>query len=632
MSGFNNYSSVNGLRWSNKVTVPWHSLSRRVYPRTIDETLAWAEELWVHHGVYTSAIKKAVRYFMTDVEIFGEDVDYEVRQKYQEFVRDSFDINEELASIGDDFIGFGNSFTSVYQPFVRYLRCGNCGFTAPLERVIEDGSMKWDSYTFSGNCPSCRQGTTWNHYDLFKRGADPKIVRWPQQYMEVKAHPISMTKQFKINLPRYEDLRRNVMQGDMLYLAETPWEFIEAIRDNRKLIFENDEIFHMAQPQTSVSQPQLKGWGLPLFMAEFENVVLVMLLDKYVEAIATDYLVPFRVISPAAAQSGTKTNPLLNLDMGDVMSTVRTMIDEHRRNPTTWHTSPMELNYQTLGGEASQLVPVELLSYYRGQLLSSMGIPGSFFGKNGGGGGQASAAMKTASLEFKLFEREWQFFADQLNKWFTWILKKQGEQQSWEKAKGRIVPISVVEDADLRQIKLEMAAAGKVSETTAFRAIGMDWDYEQERIIQEQAIQNRRMEEAQKKQEEEGANRMALTVPPPGAQMMQAEEEAAMAAQGGMPPGGAPPPMPGQGAGIAASVPPPGAGPTGMGATMDDLTAQAQNIAGQILTLDPTTRRSELINLKNQNPTVHALVIQMIGDMEQQGAQMGVQMMRQGQI
>jgi hypothetical protein len=598
----------------------------------MDETLAWAEELWLHHGVYTSAIKKAVRYFMTDVEIFGDDVDYEVRQKYEEFVKDSFDINEELASIGDDFIGFGNSFTSVYAPFVRYLKCSNCGFSAPLERVMEEGALRWDSYKFTGQCPSCKSNNTWSHYDLFKRGANPKIVRWPTQYMEVKEHPISRTKQFKINLPRYEDLRRNIMQGDALYLAETPWEFIEAIRDNRKLIFNDDELFHMAQPQTAVSQPQLKGWGLPLFMAEFENVVLVMLLDKYVEAIATDYLVPFRVISPAAANSGAPTNPLLNLDMGDVMSTVRTMIDEHRRNPTTWHTSPMELNYQTLGGEASQLVPVELLSYYRSQLLSSMGIPSAFYNAKAGGG-QGNAAMKSASMEFKLFERQWQFFADQLNKWFTWILKKEGEQKSWEKAKGRIVPISVVEDADLRQIKLEMAAAGKVSETTAFRAIGMSWDYEQERIIQEQAIQNRRMEEAQKKQEEEGANRMALTIPPPGAQMMQAEEQAAMAAQGGAPPPGAMvPPPPGQGAGIAAAVPPPGAGPTGMGATMDDLTSQAQNIAGQILTLDPATRRSELVNLKHQNPTVHALVTQMIGDMEQQAAQMGVQMARQGQM
>lgn len=625
---YNNTSnSANGMRWGSKVTVPWQSLSRSVYPRTIDETLAWAEELWLHHGVYTSAIKKAVRYFMTDVEIFGEDVDYEVRQKYQEFVADSFDINEELASIGDDFIGFGNSFTSVYAPFVRYLKCTGCGFSAPLERVMETGSLKWDSYKFAGNCPSCQAGTHWEHYDLFKRGAKPAITRWPTQYMEIKEHPISKTKQFKINLPRYEDLRRNIMQGDMMYLSETPWEFIEAIRDNRKLIFFEDEIFHMAQPQTAVSQPELKGWGLPLFMAEFENVVLCMLLDKYTEAIATDYLVPFRVISPAAANSSAPTNPLLNLDMGDVMSTVRTMIDEHRRNPTTWHTSPMALEYQTLGGEASQLVPVELLGYYRSQLLSSMGIPSAFYDAGKSGGGQGSAAMKTASFEFKLFERQWQFFADQLNKWFTWILKKQGQQQSWEKAKGRVIPVSVVEDADLRQIKLEMAAAGKVSESTAFRSIGMDWDYEQERIIQEQAIQNRRMEEAQKKQEDEGANRQALAIPSPGMQMMQQEEQAAMAAQGGgapMPPGGAPMPP---GGGMAPPAP-----SGGMGATMDDLTAQAEQLASQIITMDPTTRRSELVNLKHQDPTVHALVTQMIGDMEQQGAQMGVQMTRQGQM
>jgi hypothetical protein len=437
--------------------------------------------------------------------------------------------------------------------------------------------------------------------------------------MEIKEHPISSSTKYKINLPRYEEMRQNVMVGDPLYLAETPWEMIQAIKLNRKFEFGDDEIYHMKVPQTAVSQPELRGWGMPLFMCEFETAVLVHLLDKYTEAIVTDYLVPFRVISPKQTGGTSQSNPLLNLDMSGFMGTVRGMIDEHRMNPTTYHTAPVPLEYQVLGGEASQLAPVDILRFYEGRLLQSMGIPGDFYDNKGGAG-------TGPVLAFKMFEREWQFFADGLNKWFTWVLKKQGEQRSWEKVKGKIIPVSVHEDPDLRQIKLEMAAGGKISESTAFRALDLDWDYEQERIIQEQAIQNKRMEEAQKEQEETGANRMALAVPPPGAQMMAAEEQAAMAGQGGAPPpGGALPPPPGGGMPMPQQT-------GGMGATMDDLMAQSDQMAQQIIGLDPTSRRSALVNLKNQNPTLHAMVKQKVTDMEQQGAQMGVQMMRQGQL
>ena len=127
---------------------------------------------------------------------------------------------------------------------------------------------------------------------------------------------------------------------------------------------------------------------------------------------------------------------------------------------------------------------------------------------------------------------------------------------------------------------------------------------------------------AGKAQEMQG--QMDQPLPPPGAPM----DPAAMGgpAPGGMemPGGGAPMPMPGGGGGAPSGAP--GA------ATLDEMDVQAEQMAQQILTMDPTTRRSELVNLKHSDETLHALVKSKLDTLEQQAAQTGIQMTRQGQM
>ena len=69
----------------------------------------------------------------------------------------------------------------------------------------------------------------------------------------------------------------------------------------------------------------------------------------------------------------------------------------------------------------------------------------------------------------------------------------------------------------------------------------------------------------------------------------------------------------------------------GQSPSLDALMQQANDMAQQLISADPTTRRRELTNLKKQNPSLHAQVKQLIQNMEQQGAAQGVQQVRQGQ-
>jgi hypothetical protein len=610
------------LRWDNQVTSPWTSLSRRVYPRTVQEVFAWAEELWMHHGIYSSAIRKAVRYFMTEVDIKGDELSREERLKYIESINTNFDMKEDVATIGDDFIGFGNAFTSLHIPFTRDLICPHCAGRAPLKEW--KGSFQWhpmgNDPHFTGTCifPSCKKTGRLEREDKVKPEGSykPFITRWPPQYMEVKYHPLSGRKLYSLDTTKYELLRQGIQTGDMLYLEDTRWEIIEAVVSNRKFEFEEDQIYHMAYPVAAGGIPTLRGWGLPPFMNEFETALLVTMLDKYTESIIVDYLVPFRVLTPPAGNGAPETDPLLQVDMGNWQGQVRQMLARHRRNPTGWNFLPFPMEYQVLGGEAQDLAPIEIQQHYEARLLHSMGIPQEFYSSSFSNFGSNNAGPM---LGFKMFEREWQYFANQLNKWMSWLINKQGEMMKWEKVTAELLPVSMHEDPEIRDIKLQLAAAGEISKRTAYRPLGIDPKAERRAAMDEDEEFQEEVEKRSKELEKKQVNTAAATPMPPGAQILQQDEAAAMAAGGG----GAPMPAP-----MGAPALPQGGAPS-MGGTMDELIMQAQTMAEQLFYLPDSQRRSELINLKNSNEALHAQVKAALQDMDTQARQKGVEMARQ---
>jgi hypothetical protein len=614
------------VRWPNEVSSPFTKLTRRVYPRTIRECFAWAEELWMHHGMYSQSISTAVRYFMTELDIEGDDLHFSDRKKYLDAIGKNFDVLEELAIIGDEYMSFGNAFTSMHRPFQRQLVCRGCGFRAPLKKMV--GHFKYQNQVFQGTCPLCHWIGQFQRVDVPvpKEVMKPKITRWPPQFMMIKQHPLSGRTHYSIDLNKYSMLRDGVTQGDLLYLEDTPWEIMQAINDNMQFEFAPDELYHMSFPVVSCCLPNLKGWGLPPFMADFETALLVTLLDKYTETILVEYLMPFRVLSPP--QVTGPGDPMMNLNMNQFVGQVMGMIRRHRANPTDWNFLPSPVDYNVLGGEAQQLVPVEVLEHFELRLLHSMGIPPEFY--------KASLDKFNTKagpvIGFKMFERTWQTFANQLNKWATWLVNKQGDLLNWQDVDAKLKEVSMYEDPEIRQIKLELSAAGKISDDTAFRPIGLDAEQERRKLDNEEEQKMEESAERDRRMNDQMANMEATTTPGPGEQMLMQQEMAAQQ-QGGeaSTPGGAPVGAPPGGAPMGGAMPV-GGGGGGMGPSIDDLMLEADQIAQQLITADPLTRRRQLVSIKNQNEALHAQVKSRLSQLEQEAKTQGLQLARQGQV
>ena len=609
------------------------TMSRKHYPRTMEDVFAWSEELWLFHGIYSQAVAKAVRYFLTEIEIAAEEeVDYETRKNYLEEIEQKFDIMKELAICGDDYIAFGNSFTSVYIPFRRNLICPKCGQMAPMKYLYPD-YVKWDGGRFMGRCPKEACGYvgefTVEDQRLAISNCKPRVIHWPPQYIQIRQNPVSRRSEYYLYICRYRDLVAGIRGGDPMFLEDTPWEMITAIMNNQLMKFKPDEIYHMYFQPPSVFSDTLSGWGLPKFLSCFETVVLILMLDRYNECLLTEYLVPFRILAPppAGKTDQTSADPMLGIGMGKFKAAIMEMLAAHQKNPTGYNFLPAPVQYQVLGGDAKNLTPVELMEHFEVRLLNSMGIPQEIY--------SPSATNAAAPIiGFRMFERNWKAYEEELNSWLYWFVNKVGSINKWKKVRPYLISPTVYENPEDVQLKLQLAGSKVISETTALRAANLNWAYEKRRIIEEETETNMLRQDQAIAADDDQSNMQVAKPPSAGEEIMQeqqAQQQQAAGAPGGMPP----PPM---SPGVPSAPPPAGGGlPTGQqpgspGSTVEETEAQAQQMAQQLETADPSIRKTQLISIKKDNPMLHARVKSILEDLDQAAGQQGKQAVRQGQM
>jgi hypothetical protein len=73
-----------------------------------------------------------------------------------------------------------------------------------------------------------------------------------------------------------------------------------------------------------------RGWGISRVLSNFRQAWYVQVLHRYNEAIALDYVIPFRLITPAPGPGSADQarDALLNLNMGGYMPQIQRMLRE----------------------------------------------------------------------------------------------------------------------------------------------------------------------------------------------------------------------------------------------------------------------------------------------------------------
>ena len=568
--GENSTSRYNG---SWKFPNPFFDIASEYIPNDIHTILEWAEYIYMIFGTWRSASRRVVRYFLTELQLEGESD--EERSDYLDFLNDDMHILTELAQIGDDYMVYGNVFVSIYFPFERFLICRDCKTQYHHEAI--DYKFDGANVQFKGKCPGCGHDGVFAHEDRRSpRREDVKLIRWNPKQISLKAHPVSGAMEYYWNIP--QDLVNNLKKGDKFYLNSTPWSIIKCLENantsgNYMFKFTKDSIYHFKE--SSLAGLPIVGWGIPPIIPNFKLAYYIQVLRRYDEAIAFDYIVPFRVIYPETSSSGE--DPLKLHAMDQFVGRMQGMIKKHRNDPTNVQVAPYKIGYQMLGGEGKMLAPKEQISQALDELLNAMGYPAELY--------RGSLSIQAFPVALRLFEKTWGSMVDGYNDLISWILKRISRHFMWGDITGSLRSVTLADDLERKALALQAAAGMDISKGTAYKPFGIDFMDEQGRVVEEQKA----VQELQQKAMEDSQGQQGL--------------------DGGSEGGG---------------------GGGEVGATPGDVHEQAKQLAQQLLFNTPETlRRGELIKVKNSNPTLHALVTQEMDNIRQEMSRQGQAVMMQ---
>jgi hypothetical protein len=410
-------------------------------------------------------------------------------------------------------------------------------------------------------------------------------------------------------------------------------EVLKAIKNNWLFMFHPGQLYHMKEPM--VNGIKSRGWGISRCLIDFRQIYYVQTLRRYNEAIALDYVIPFRLITPMP-RSGSATpeggDIMMNQDMGSFMGQVRRMLRRRRRDPAGWNTLPFPVQYQALGGDARQLAPSDLLQMGYDNLLNDLGVPVDMY--------KGTMQMQAAPVAIRLFEATWHPLVHDCNFFLQWMLDRISEILSWETGKARLKRPTHADDINRQMAMLQLMVGQTVSQGTALRGFGIDWFDEQKRISEEARYSQEMQARIQEEMEQAGyAQEVAKGMPaqaapgggpaaPPGAAVPPGGGGAAGSGGAGAPAGGG---MPGSGGGagggIATGVTTTPNTPT----TPEDIMAEADSVAQQLLGMPESVKDSELRALKEKNPVLHMAVRQRMDEIRQQAQTAGGAAMLQQQ-
>ena len=572
---------------AGKFPNPFFDISSEYIPRDLKQIFEFCEFIYLSYGTYRSAARKVVRYFLTEIVLDGGSE--KEREEYADFLTNDLHLMTALADIGDEYMVYGNSFVSIYFPFDRFLICPKCKTEYHVEAVKYKFVIGKKAFMMKCPNPSCGYDGEFKRDD--RRSMDRKrvkIKRWNPKLVRLRWHEISTEIEYFMELePLFV---KRIEDGNPYYLNRCPWEVIECIADKAKAevpLFKlaDDSVYHLRE--STLAGLPVKGWAIPPIMPNFRTAYYIQILRRYDEAIAFDFIVPFRIIYPDAPPDRNGMDALQTTSTALFSAHMQNMIKSHRKDPTQIQSAPFKVGYQMIGGEGKTLAPKDNIALALDELLNAVGFPAELY--------KGTLQIQAFPVALRLFEKTWGSMVEGFNDLISWIIRRISKYYAWGDISGSLRSVTLADDMERKALAIQAAAGQDISKGTAYRPLGIDYMDEQRKVIDEQ----KKIQELQTEAQED-------------------QQTAQLGQAGGQPEGA-------QG-GNPASL-------AGANATPGDVYEQGKQLAYQLLTQTPETmRRGELIKIKHSNPTLHAIVLQEMDNLRQEMARQGqAQMLQQAQ-
>lgn len=591
------------------ITDPFDDFSSRAIPHEFYHALRWCQDIVLRDGIYSSAINKIVSYFVTDIKI--ERVGDSTRRKYLEYLNDYLDIHTVLKNIGKDYMIYGNSFLSVFKKFMRYANCSKCNANIPLDYYSHSTAVSFnDTEHINAICLNCGNADEKRVIQTDVGGPDSiYIKRWNPFNIIIRYHPITDYTEYIILLDR--EIKTLSRIDPFFFYKHSPKIFLKAIFEGKDILLKNEILLHLKQDNPS--GVFMRGWGLSPVLANMRQSWYLQILRRYNEAMGLDFIIPLRFITPVARQSEFG-EPSYNADLGWYQAVLTDMLRWRRVDPTSWFVLPYPVQLVTQEPGNRNFATIQLIENAQATLLNSIGVPAEFYTMN--------FQIQAAPISLRLMESTFSGLRHILNKALKWIVKKISKELEWEDIDIKLSKPSDIDDLNIKISKLQLMMNGMLSKETGLSAIGIDYEDEQNKMLEEE---KKLAEKIALMQNEMSNLEVARQIAPAGTlpkqlmdQQMEQQLMALQAAQqmglfsGGMSsPGTAYPIAPQQAMGgstpesVLNSVP---EIITGQKIDPQEFMNLAKQVSDQLVQMDSTLRNSTLRKIKQKNVLFYSIV------------------------
>mgnify|MGYP003417581435 CR=1 FL=1 len=536
-------------------------------PRRIKDLFRWVNFLLGNSPAVFAGIMKFAMHVVTKIDI--QEDDKSQKENWTGLLNDRLHVKGLSLQTNVDLTLAGNSFISVYKPFTRFLVCDRCKAQTNIANLKYQFQLK--TMLFKYTCAGCMQPTIGRIRDV--RSADISkiaIIRWDPRLIDIDHNPISGQSEYYYTIP--EDLRYRVTHGNTHTINALPKEFLDAMRESKKFKFAPNAIYHMKLPSPASIDPQ---WGLPPLTSALGLFFHVAVLRKGNEAIALDYITPFRVIHPAQQQGGGDVAAMINL--GTWRSEVEHHIKQWRRDPLHVMLSPTPLSVTTMGGQARSLMTAAEIRDCEDSIIAALGYPREFV--------YGGLSVRGDALALRMLENQLESRAEMTDDQLKWIIAQVADILSWTPTKANYIPFRAIDDAEQKTLLLQLhqLTGGDLSKQVLYSPFNVDLDKMRSQKVQEAADDARLQLDIQN-------------------EVSRVQNAAAAAAQGG--------------------------GTMGLRYDVQAITSQADQKAQELMQLDPASKQSQLDFLSQSDPVMYACVKEALANYDQSAVQQATQQVR----
>jgi hypothetical protein len=444
---------------------PFFSVANQFLPRNLHDVIRWVRFITVQSPVTTEVIRKLSTYPITN--FIYDSKDPAIKDKYEQIVK-SFRLKSTLHDIGFQYFTIGNVFISIYYPISRFYGCPNCNAQFGAQQA---NFLKFRNYAMNGTCPSCGQDGQFNRRDEKSQSIkDMNLIIWDPLNISVNHNPITGKSKYYYQIPN--DIKKKVQMGDRLTVDTIPWEFIEAIKEQKDFEFTDDFIFHMRNVDMGMA---IDGISIPPLISHFSLVFYQTTLRRANESIATDFMAPMRVIFPQPQTANS--DPVVSISMRNFTSKMEEALIKHKHDNNHVLIAPVPIGYQAISGEGKALLVNQEIAQAEESLLLSMGVSRELL--------SGTTNWTSSTVGLRMLKNTLDSYMGQIEEILDWITSKVSSYLNLVNSQIRLTPFQLTDDDTLKNMLAVLAQNGNVSLTTVYEAMGRSYEDELERMNQD---------------------------------------------------------------------------------------------------------------------------------------------------